>query len=136
MAGDVRWIVNGESRQNPLDRTNHLARVVAGLLSGPLAMLPALLFFLAMTSLVALSQHLTILWVAMEATTLATAVLLYFNQNRSSLEATWKYLMIGSVGIALALLGTLFLAYGARLGALYSVSDVAPQFEYGIREEG
>lgn len=76
----------------------------------------ALLFFLGMTSLVALSQHLTILWVAMEATTLATAVLLYFNQNRSSLEATWKYLMIGSVGIAVALLGTLFLAYGARLG--------------------
>jgi hydrogenase-4 component F len=76
----------------------------------------ALLFFLGMTSLVAMAQHLTILWVAMEATTLATAVLLYFNQNRSSLEATWKYLMIGSVGIALALLGTLFLAYGARLG--------------------
>lgn len=76
----------------------------------------ALLFFLGMTSLVALAQHLTILWVAMEATTLATAVLLYFNQNQSSLEATWKYLMIGSVGIALALLGTLFLAYGARLG--------------------
>lgn len=76
----------------------------------------ALLFFLGMTSLVALAQHLTILWVAMEATTLATAVLLYFNHNRRSLEATWKYLMIGSVGIALALLGTLFLAYGARLG--------------------
>jgi len=76
----------------------------------------ALLFFLAMTSLVAFAQHLTILWVAMEATTLATAVLLYFNQNQRSLEATWKYLMIGSVGIALALLGTLFLAYGARLG--------------------
>lgn len=76
----------------------------------------ALLAFLAMTSLVALAQHLTVLWVAMEATTLATAVLLYFNQNRRSLEATWKYLMIGSVGIALALLGTLFLAYGAQIG--------------------
>ncbi len=76
----------------------------------------ALLAFLAMTSLVALAQHLTILWVGMEATTLATAALLYFNQNRRSLEATWKYLMIGSVGIALALLGTLFLAYGAQIG--------------------
>ncbi|HEU5162074.1 MAG TPA: proton-conducting transporter membrane subunit, partial [Thermoanaerobaculia bacterium] len=76
----------------------------------------ALLGFLAMTSLVALAQHLTILWVGMEATTLVTAVLLYFNQNRRSLEATWKYLMIGSVGIALALLGTLFLAYAALIG--------------------
>jgi hydrogenase-4 component F len=76
----------------------------------------ALLCFLGMTSLVALARHLMILWVAMEATTLATALLLYFNHNRRSLEATWKYLIIGSVGIALALLGTLFLAYGARLG--------------------
>ena len=76
----------------------------------------ALLGFLAMTSLIALAQHLTILWVAVEGTTLVTAVLLYFNQNRRSLEATWKYLMIGSVGIALALLGTLFLAYAAMLG--------------------
>ncbi|HSP17391.1 MAG TPA: proton-conducting transporter membrane subunit [Thermoanaerobaculia bacterium] len=76
----------------------------------------ALLGFLAMTSLVTLSQHLTIIWVGMEATTLTTALLLYFNHNRRSLEATWKYLMIGSVGIALALLGTLCLAYGALLG--------------------
>ena len=76
----------------------------------------ALLGFLAMTTLVALAQHLTIVWMGMEATTLTTAVLLYFNQNRRSLEATWKYLMICSVGIALALLGTLFLAYGALLG--------------------
>ena len=75
-----------------------------------------LLVFLAMTTTVALAQHLTIMWVAMEATTLATALLLYFNQNRRSLEATWKYLMIGSVGIALALLGTLFIAYAALLG--------------------
>jgi hydrogenase-4 component F len=75
-----------------------------------------LLVFLAMTTTVALAQHLTIIWVAMEATTLATALLLYFNQNRRSLEATWKYLMIGSVGIALALLGTLFIAYAALIG--------------------
>src|SRR5512133_1390773 len=75
-----------------------------------------LLIFLAMTSLLMLSQHLTVMWVAMEATTLSTALLLYFNQNQRSLEATWKYLMVGSVGIALALLGTLFLAYAALIG--------------------
>ncbi|MBK8594283.1 MAG: hydrogenase [Holophagales bacterium] len=75
-----------------------------------------LLFFLAMTSLLALAQHLGLLWVAMEATTLATAPLLYFNRTARSLEATWKYLMIGSVGVAIALLGSLFLAYSAHLG--------------------
>src|SRR5438034_1129876 len=48
---------------------------------------------------------------AVAAATLATAPLLYFNHNARSLEAAWEYLLIGSVGIALALLGSLFLAY-------------------------
>jgi len=65
----------------------------------------------AMMTLVTLSYHLGLMWVAMEATTLASAPLIYFNQSARSLEATWKYLLIGSVGIALALLGSFFLAY-------------------------
>jgi hydrogenase-4 component F len=76
---------------------------------------PCLLIFLAMTSLVACSQHLGLMWVAVEATTLATAPLIYFNRTPRSIEATWKYLLVGSVGIALALLGSFFLAY-ASLG--------------------
>jgi hydrogenase-4 component F len=76
-----------------------------------------LLAALSTMTLMILSQHLGLMWVAMEATTLATAPLLYFNHNPKSLEATWKYLLIGSVGIALALLGTFFLAYSAvRVG--------------------
>lgn len=74
-----------------------------------------LFIFLGMTSVVALSQHLGLLWVAIETTTLATAPLLYFNRSSRSLEAAWKYLMIGSVGIAIALLGSLFIAYAAHL---------------------
>ena len=73
----------------------------------------ALLGFLAMMSLIILSQHLGLLWVALEATTLMSAPLLYFNQNPRSLEAMWKYLLIGAVGIALALLGSFFLAYAS-----------------------
>jgi hydrogenase-4 component F len=72
-----------------------------------------LLISLAMMTLVTLSHHLGLMWVAMEATTLASAPLLYFNQNSRSLEATWKYLLVGSVGIALALLGSFFLAYAS-----------------------
>jgi hydrogenase-4 component F len=52
-----------------------------------------------------------VMWVAMEATTLQCA-LLYFNHNAVR-WATWKYLLICSVGIALALLGSLFLAYSS-----------------------
>ncbi|MEI8079300.1 MAG: proton-conducting transporter membrane subunit, partial [bacterium] len=70
-----------------------------------------LLAMLGMMTLVVVSHHLGLMWVAIEATTLATAPLLFFNHSARSLEATWKYLLIGSVGIALALLGSFFLAY-------------------------
>lgn len=72
-----------------------------------------LLAFLAMMTLILTSHHLGLMWVALEANTLVTAPLLYFNQNRRSLEATWKYLLVGAVGVALALLGSFFLAYAA-----------------------
>jgi hydrogenase-4 component F len=72
-----------------------------------------LLFFLATMTLVCVSRHLGILWVAVEATTLASAPLIYFHRHHRSLEATWKYLVICSVGIGLALLGTLCLAVAA-----------------------
>lgn len=75
---------------------------------------------LATMTLVCLSHHLGLMWVGMEATTLASAPLLYFNHNVRSLEATWKYLLIGSVGIALALFGSFFLAYSALQGGLES----------------
>jgi hydrogenase-4 component F len=75
---------------------------------------------LAMMTLVTLSYHLGLMWVAMEATTLVSASSIYFNHNARSLEATWKYLLIGSVGIALALLGSLFLAYAAVKSGLES----------------
>jgi hydrogenase-4 component F len=74
-----------------------------------------LLLFLAMMTLVTVSQHFGLIWVAVEATTLASAPLIYFHRHRRSLEATWKYIMICSVGIALALLGNFFLAVAATL---------------------
>ena len=57
-----------------------------------------LFLMLGIMTLVVLSHHLGLMWVAMEATTLVTAPLIYFNHNARSLEATWKYLLIGSVG--------------------------------------
>jgi hydrogenase-4 component F len=72
-----------------------------------------LLFFLASMTVVTASQHLGVIWVAVEATTLASAPLIAFHRHHRSLEATWKYLLICSVGIALALLGTFFLGVAA-----------------------
>src|SRR3989304_1208612 len=68
-----------------------------------------LLLFLGFMSLVPLSQHLALLGAAVEATTLSSAPLIYFHRQKRALEAAWKYLMISSVGIALALLGTMFM---------------------------
>ncbi len=66
------------------------------------------LFLIAMYA-VPLSQHLGVIWMAIEATTLMSAPLVYYHRSRSSLEATWKYLLLCSVGIAFALFGTVML---------------------------
>jgi hydrogenase-4 component F len=84
--------------------------------SRPRRLVPALLWFLSAMSLVTLTNHLAVLWAAIEATTLATAPLIAFYRSRSALEATWKYLLLCSVGIALALLGTFFLGIAASRG--------------------
>lgn len=68
-----------------------------------------LLLFLASAVLAACTRHLGLLWVGIETTTLVSAPLIYFHRHRRSLEATWKYLMICSVGIALALIGNLLM---------------------------
>ena len=73
-----------------------------------------LLFFLAAMSGVILSTHLALLWVFVEATTLTSALLIYFEKRKSSLEAAWKYVYICSIGIALAFVGIIILSIGSR----------------------
>jgi hydrogenase-4 component F len=77
--------------------------------AAPHRFVPCVLWFLSSLTLVATTQNLALLWVAVEATTLATAPLVYFYRRPGALAAAWKYLLLCSVGIALALLGTLFL---------------------------
>ena len=79
----------------------------------PRVFLACHLLSLAAMTVATLSTHWGLFWVAMEATTLATAPLLFYHHGPRALEATWKYLLICSVGIALALLGTLFLGMAA-----------------------
>jgi len=88
-----------------------------------------LLAFLGVMSLVVWSHHLGLMWVAIEATSLLTAPLIYFNRTPRSIEATWKYLLVCSVGIALALLGSFFLAYSS----FHSGLDSSLLFEDLIR---
>ncbi len=82
-----------------------------------------LLFLFAMTGLL-LSTHLGLLWVFMEATTLAGAPFLYYEGNRAALEATWKFVFINSIGIALAFVGILLLSLGSAPGVGLFFSDL------------
>jgi len=74
------------------------------------------MFMFAMV-LATVANSLGVLWVAIEATTLATTFLINFFKRKTSLEAGWKYLILCSVGIALALFGTV-LMYMSSLRAL------------------
>jgi hydrogenase-4 component F len=84
---------------------------------GNKVMAPCLLIFLSAMTLSVVSRHLGLSWMAVETTTIVSAPLIYYNRNRLSIEATWKYLLICSVGIALAMFGILFVAYSALGGA-------------------
>lgn len=56
-------------------------------------------------------NNLGFVWVAIEVTTLVSAFLVGFYNNKRSVEAAWKYIIICSVGIGLALLGTMLFYY-------------------------
>jgi hydrogenase-4 component F len=58
-----------------------------------------------------LANGMTVLWIFVEATTLAVAALVYHDRTEIALEATWKYVFICSVGIAIAYIGILFLSF-------------------------
>jgi hydrogenase-4 component F len=68
--------------------------------------------------LVSVSNNLGIMWIAVELTTLFSVFLITFHDQDTSLEAGWKFLVLGSLGLAFALLGTvlLFAAGQGQLG--------------------
>ena len=67
-----------------------------------------LIFVLSMTGAI-VSTNLGLSWVFIEATTLASAYLIYFNKTKTAIEAAWKYVYICSIGIALAFVGIILL---------------------------
>ena len=90
------------------------------------------------TMLLALmTNNMGILWVAMEAATLTTVLLVSVYRTAASLEAAWKYFILCGVGIAQALFGTILLYFaaekllGAEGGALLwtGLNDVKSQLE-------
>jgi hydrogenase-4 component F len=69
--------------------------------------------FVSAMLLVPLADNLGVMWVAIESTTLASVLLVTFYNQKTSFEAGWKYIIIGSVGISLALFATILIYYSA-----------------------
>lgn len=99
-----------------------------------------LLWFVAGLCCVPLTDDLGLVWVAIEGTTIASALLIGFSRSRDAIEAAWKTLILGSVGVGFALLGTV-LAYASSVTLLGATSDalawtrlvaVAPGLDPGL----
>ncbi|MGI5132800.1 proton-conducting transporter membrane subunit [Pseudonocardia sp. CA-107938] len=94
--------------------------------------------FLAAMATAVLAADLGVLWVAIEATTIVTAFLVGLRRTRAAVEAAWKYVVICSAGIALALLGLVLLNYagqqtGAGAGLDWAALVVAaPELDPGV----
>src|SRR5579859_7054395 len=76
--------------------------------------------------LVVLANNLGVMWFALEATALSSVLLVALYNRRTSLEAAWKYVILGSLGLALALFGTVF-TYAA---AVDKRSTTLPSFNW------
>ena len=83
--------------------------------SGRLRLYHSMFQMFMCTMLIALStNNLGILWVAMEAATLTTVLLVALYRTPASLEAAWKYFILCGVGIAQALFGTILIYFAAE----------------------
>jgi len=97
--------------------------------------------FVATMLITVLADNLGILWIAMEGTTITSALLVGFHGDKHGLEAAWKYIIVTTIGISFGLFGTV-LVYGAAVhaqggvfaGAMNysSIAAIAPKLDPGI----
>ena len=65
-------------------------------------------------NLALVANNIGLMWVAIEIATLTTVLMVGIYRTHEALEAAWKYFILGSVGIALALFGTILVYMAAR----------------------
>jgi hydrogenase-4 component F len=97
--------------------------------------------FVATMVVTILADNLGVLWIAMEGTTITSAVLIGYHGHHHGLEAAWKYIIVTTIGISFGLFGTV-LVYaaaaavhpGAGAGAMSwsAIMQVAPRLDPGI----
>lgn len=109
VAGSFRYLRHAEvgTHDRPLRRGRYWA---------------LLLWFIGALLAVPLMDNLGLVWVGIEAGTIVSAMLVGFSRTPEAIEAAWKALILGSVGIGFALLGTM-LAYASSVHVLGEAGD-------------
>jgi hydrogenase-4 component F len=97
--------------------------------------------FVATMVVTVLADNLGVLWIAMEGTTITSAVLIGYHGHHHGLEAAWKYIIVTTIGISFGLFGTV-LVYAAAAAAgvqgdagamsWSAIMTVAPMLDPGI----
>jgi hydrogenase-4 component F len=96
--------------------------------------------FVATMVVTVLADNLGVLWIAMEGTTITSAVLIGYHGHQHGLEAAWKYIIVTTIGISFGLFGTV-LVYAAAADVLQggagamswsAIMQVAPRLDPGI----
>jgi hydrogenase-4 component F len=96
--------------------------------------------FVATMVVTVLADNLGVLWIAMEGTTITSAVLVGYHGHHHGLEAAWKYIIVTTIGISFGLFGTVLVsaaaaahgAAGADAMSWSAIMQVAPRLDPGI----
>jgi hydrogenase-4 component F len=97
--------------------------------------------FVATMVVTVLADNLGVLWIAMEGTTITSAILVGFHGHHHGLEAAWKYIIVTTIGISFGLFGTVLIYAAAAAAGLQggagalswsAIMKVAPTLDPGI----
>jgi len=96
--------------------------------------------FVATMVVTVLADNLGVLWIAMEGTTITSAVLIGYHGHHHGLEAAWKYIIVTTIGISFGLFGTVLVsaaaaahgAVGADAMSWSAIMKIAPTLNPGI----
>jgi hydrogenase-4 component F len=70
----------------------------------------AIVFLIASITMAYLANHIAVIWIFTEMTTLSASMLIYHHRNKLALEGTWKYVFICAISITFVFIGILFLS--------------------------
>jgi len=90
----------------------------------------AMTLFLTATGVAYLSNHIAVIWIFVEITTLSASVLIYHHRTTQALEGAWKYVFICAISVTFVFIGILFLSLSLKQAGVDDLSFDALQEHY------